>query len=255
MKKPKIALQLYSVREDCKKDFKETLEKVADMGYEGVEFAGFYDWSADKLLDLLENLGLEVAGAHIGVDSLLGDNLYETVEFHKTLGNKYLIVPGIPEEWRNSKEAWLKTAKTFNTIAERLKPYGMRTGYHNHTVEFRKFNGDTGWDIFFKNTISDVIMQLDTGNAMHGGVTADELLEILKRYPGRAVTIHLKEYSSIDKNALIGEGEVKWIELFKLTQSIGGTEWYIIEQETYKYPPLECVKKSLDNLLKLLENV
>ncbi|OYT28229.1 MAG: sugar phosphate isomerase/epimerase [Thermoprotei archaeon] len=255
MNRPSIALQLYSVREECKRDFKGTLARVAEMGYEGVEFAGFYNWSADKLKDLLDDLGLKVAGAHISIDSLLGDNFEKTVEFHRILGNKYLIVPGLPENWRNSREAWLKTAKIFNEIAERLKPYDMRVGYHNHTVEFQKFDDETGWDLFFRNTVPEVIMQLDTGNAMHGGVSADELLEMLKRYSGRAVTIHLKEYSSTDKNALIGEGEVKWLELFKLCETIGGTEWYVIEQETYKFPPLECVKRNLDTLLKLLKNV
>jgi len=253
MKSIRIALQLYSVRHECEKDLKKTLEAVADMGYEGVEFAGFYGWSAGDLRDLLRDLGLEVAGAHIGVNALMGDKLQETVKFHKELGNRYLIVPWLPEEMRNSADAWLKTAKLFNEISEKLKPEGLRVGYHNHTVEFQKLNGETGWDIFFKNTVPEVIMQLDTGNAMHGGVSADEVLDIIRRYPGRAVTVHLKEYSATDENAIIGEGDMKWKEFIELCQTVGGTEWYIIEQETYKYPPLETVRRCLENLKKILE--
>ena len=183
----------------------------------------------------------------------MGDKLQETVKFHKELGNKYLIVPWLPEEMRNSADAWLKTAKLFNEISEKLKPEGLRVGYHNHTVEFQKLNGETGWDIFFKNTVPEVIMQLDTGNAMHGGVSANEVLDIIRRYPGRAVTVHLKEYSATDKNAIIGEGDMKWKEFIELCQTVGGTEWYIIEQETYKYPPLETVRRCLENLKKILE--
>jgi len=253
MSRPDIALQLYSVREDCRKDFKGVLEKVAEMGYEGVEFAGFYGWSADKLRDLLDDLGLKVAGAHISIDALFGENFNKTVDFHRVLGNKYLIVPGLPVDWRNSRDSWLKTAKIFNELAEKLKTYGIRIGYHNHSVEFQRFNGETGWDLFFRNTVSEVIMQLDTGNAMRGGLSNNDIIDILRRYPGRAVTIHLKEYSSKDKNALIGEGEVDWKNILKFCEKVGGTEWYIVEQESYKYPPLKCVEICLKNLLEILK--
>lgn len=253
MSRPDIALQLYSVREDCRKDFKGVLEKVAEMGYEGVEFAGFYGWSADKLRDLLDDLGLKIAGAHISIGVLLGENFNKTVEFNRVLGNKYLIVPGLPVDWRNSKDSWLKTAKIFNELAEKLKTYGIRIGYHNHTVEFQRFNGETGWDLFFRNTVSEVIMQLDTGNAMRGGLSNNDIIDILRRYPGRAITIHLKEYSSKDKNALIGEGEVDWKNILKFCEKVGGTEWYIVEQESYKYPPLKCVEICLKNLLEILK--
>jgi len=111
MKRIPIALQLYSVREDCARDLRKTLEEVASMGYEGVEFAGYYGRTAGELRDMLKDLGLKVAGTHIGIDTLLGDKLKQTIEFNKTLGNRFLIVPWIPENMRNSKEAWLKTAK------------------------------------------------------------------------------------------------------------------------------------------------
>lgn len=248
----KIALQLYSVRHDCERDFEGTLRAVAEMGYEGVEFAGFYGRSSGELRDILKNLGLEVAGSHIGIDALMGERLLETVRFHREIGARYLIVPGIPENMRNSAGAWLETARLFNGLADRLKAEGLRVGYHNHMVEFEKFNGETGWDIFFKNTVPDVVMQLDTGNAMRGGLSADEVLDIIRRYPGRAATVHLKEYSATDRNALIGEGDMKWREFIELCRSVGGTEWYIVEQETYKYPPLECVRISLENLKRIL---
>ena len=246
-----VALQLYSVRGDCARDLPGTLEAVADMGYDGVEFAGYYGRSADELRKMLDGLGLRVAGTHTGIDTLLGDELKHTIEFNHTLGNRFLIVPGLQKERRSSKVAWLETARLMNEIAERVRPEGMRVGYHNHAVEFQPMEGDLPWDIFFGATVPDVVMQLDTGNAMRGGLSPDGVLETLKRYQGRATTVHLKEFSSTNERALIGEGEVKWQEFFKLCETIGGTEWYIIEQESYAFPPLECARRCIMNLRKM----
>ena len=250
--KIKIALQLWSVREECARNLEGTLKAIADMGYEGVEFAGYYGRKANDLKRILDDLGLKVAGTHIPIDTLLGERLRETIEFNQILGNKYLIVPGLPESMRNSKSAWLNTAKLMNEISDKLKPESMLIGYHNHAIEFQPINGEVPWYIFFDATKPDVVMQLDTGNAMRGGVSPEGILEIIKRYPGRAKTIHLKEYSRKNEKALIGEGEIKWKELINLCESIGGTEWYIIEQETYAYPPLECAKRCIENLKAII---
>ncbi|MFQ3631976.1 sugar phosphate isomerase/epimerase family protein [Roseiflexus sp.] len=240
-----IALQLYSVREDAARDLQGVLAAVADMGYEGVEFAGYYGHDAQTIRTWLDAYGLKVAGAHVGIDTLLGDELARTVAFHQTIGNTTLIVPGLAEQWRNSRAAWLKTAETLNAIAGALKPYGMRTGYHNHHIEFVPMEGELPWDTLFSNTTDDVIMQFDTGNALHGGAQA---APFLRRYPKRAKTVHLKEYSATNDAALIGEGDVPWTEIFELCETIGGTEWYIVEQESYAYPPLECARRCLQAL-------
>lgn len=248
-----IALQIYSVREDAARDLAHVLSRVASMGYDGVEFAGFYGHDAKSVRRMLDDNGLKVAGAHVGIETLLGDQLERSVEFHQTIGNKYLIVPGFPEQYRSSRAAWLETARTMNAIAAKLRPYGMQTGYHNHTIEFQLLpdsNGELPWDSFFGNTDKDVIMQFDTGNALHGGAEAAPFIE---RYPGRAITVHLKEHSDTNDKALLGEGDVDWPTIFKLCTTVGGTQWYIIEQESYAYPPLECVDRSLQNLRAMLK--
>ncbi|MCU0501540.1 MAG: sugar phosphate isomerase/epimerase [Anaerolineae bacterium] len=240
-----VGLQLYSIRNDCAADLPGTLAAVAKMGYAGVEFAGYYDRSATELRTMLDDLGLKCCGTHIRIDTLLGDALPATVEFNEILGNKYLVVPGLAEEYRNSRAAWLRTAGIFNAIAERLKPYGMLTGYHNHFIEFQPLDGELPWDTFFGNARPDVIMQVDIGNALHGG---GDPIPYLARYPGRAITVHLKEYSATDPLAILGEGDVPWPRVFDLCETQGSTEWYIVEQESYKYPPLEVVSRCLDNL-------
>src|SRR3989304_1349930 len=231
MAKTPIALQLYSVREDCARDLPGTLAAVADMGYEGVEFAGYYGRSADELRKMLDNVGLRAAGTHINVDTLLGDELQRKIKFNRILGNRFLIVPWLPEEMRSSKIEWLRTARLMNNIAKKIKPERMRVGYHNHTIEFQLMHGEMPWDIFFGAANPDVVMQLDTGNAMRGGISAEGILDIIKRYNSRAATVHLKEFLSKNEQALIGDGEMKWLEFFSLCETIGGTEWYIVEQE------------------------
>jgi len=245
MKQIPIALQLYSVRDDCARDLPGTVKAVAETGYEGVEFAGYYGRSAKELRAMVDDVGLKVAGTHIGLDSLLGDEFERTVEFNATMGNRFLIVPGLAEERRNSIAAWQKTAELFNQLAAKAKSRGMKVGYHNHWVEFQPMEGQVPWDVFFGATVPDVVMQIDLGNAMHGGAKPVPYLE---KYPGRATTVHLKEYAKGNDKAVIGEGDVRWEDVFRLCETVGGTEWYIVEQESYAYPPLECVARCLRNL-------
>ncbi|HUU11362.1 MAG TPA: TIM barrel protein [Phycisphaerae bacterium] len=238
-----VALQLYSVRDDAGKDLPGVLEKVAKMGYEGVEFAGYYGHKPEAIRKLLDADGLVCCSTHTGFGALQGDALKGTVELHKTLGAKFITVPG--GVGGDTKQAWLDAAKKFNDVAAKLKADGIRVGYHNHSAEFKVVDGEMLWDTFCSNTVKDVVMQLDTGNAMGGG---GDPVAILKKYPGRAGTIHLKEHGG-DGN--FGAGDCPWKEIFELCETIGGTEWYIVEQETYKYPPLKCVEQCMEFMKKM----
>ena len=242
-----IAVQLYSVREDCKKDLPGTLEALAKMGYEGVEFAGFYDRTPQELRKLLADNGLKVAGSHTSLKLLQGDEFKRTVEFNLELGNRYVVVPSLPPEMYNTKEACLETAKIFNEIAEALKEHGLYTGFHNHKHEVQPFadGGSNAFITIFDATREDVIMQIDVGHAMRGGA---DPVELIKRYPGRAKTVHIKEFDPDDDTTVVGEGIVPWNDVFAAFESIGGTEWYIVEHERYSRPPLECVELCLRNL-------
>ena len=243
-----VALQLYSVRKDCTKDVVGTVTAVAKMGYKGVEFAGYYGQDAKTLRKLLDDCGLKCCGTHTGLDTLLGDKLGATIEFNKILGNKFLIVPGLPKKNRESRQAWQETARLFNELADKVKPHGMRVGYHNHTIEFAPLDGELPWDTFFGHTVPEVVMQFDTGNAMHGGGDA---CVYLKRYPGRAATVHLKPFSKTNPDALIGEDEMPWTDIFNLCETIGKTEWYIVEYEREAMPPLVGVEKCFQAMRKM----
>jgi len=253
MSKIPIALQLFSVRHNLADDLGGTLKAVADMGYDGVEFAGAPQHSAQALKDLLDEVGLVCCGWHTPFSLVQDDTLDDTIAFNQTLGNPNIIIPGIPAELRQTRDDWRKLAGFFNQLAEKLAVHDMATGYHNHHIEFQPLGGELPWDTFFGNTVPGVIMQLDTGNAVFGG---GDILDILDRYPGRAVTVHLKPYSKKaakdDPHAgfgpVIGEDETPWDKVFELCETKGGTEWYIVEYESDAYPALKAVDLCLKGL-------
>jgi sugar phosphate isomerase/epimerase len=245
-KKIPIALELYSVRNELKTDFTGVIEKVGKMGYQAVEFAGYYAWDKKptELRKLLDDNGLKCCGTHTPLITLQGDNLKSTIELHKTLGNKFLICPSM-----SAKDAagWISLAHQFNDIAARCKEQGMLTGYHSHAGDFKKLdNGKTAWETFFDNTNEDVVHQLDIGNTLDGG---GDPAALIKKYAGRTKTTHVKEHGG-PKGAAIGEGTIDWPTILNLYETIGGTEWYIVEHETGD-KPLESIKTCIDNLHKL----
>jgi sugar phosphate isomerase/epimerase len=239
-----IGVQLYSVRHECEKDLPATLHAIAGMGYEAVEFAGYYGRGAAELRKLLDAEGLKCCGTHTALDTLEGDALAGTIAFQQAIGNRFLIVPWIPEERRKTADDWKTLADLFDKISDKLAPHGMRVGYHNHNFEFTPLAGRTPWDIFFGGTKPAVVMQVDTGNCVEGGADPVALLE---KYPGRAATIHVKEFSKARPDAFVGEGELPWKRIFELCEA-GGSEWYIVEYERENQPPLPAIARCLKNL-------
>ncbi len=240
-----VGVQLYSVRELAAKDLPKVLEAIGKMGYRGVEFAGYYGWDKkpQELRKLLDDNGLKCCGTHTALDSIMGNALNATAELHNILGNSYLIVPSLSAE---TAEDWVRMAETFNGISAKAKPLGMRVGYHAHAGDFKKLGGLTSWEIFFDATNADIIMQLDTGNCMEGG---GDPVAMLKKYPGRSTTVHLKEYGG-PAGAVIGQGVVPWKEVLEICETTGGTAWYIVEHEIGQNP-MGSIRGCLEGLRKM----
>jgi len=244
-KKIPVGVQLYSVREAAAKDLPAVLEAIGKMGYKGVEFAGYYGWDSKpkELRKLLDGNGLKCCGTHTDLETVTGDNLKATAELHTVLGNSFLIVPSL--EAKDAQD-WLNLAKQFNEIAAKAKTLGMRVGYHAHAGDFRKLGDTTSWEIFFDNTNPDVIMQNDMGNCMSGG---GDPVAILKKYPGRSASVHLKEYGGPEA-AVIGQGVIPWPEVFQVCETTGGTAWYVVEHEVGD-DPMGNIKGCLEGLRKM----
>ncbi len=237
-----VGLQLYSVRTEAPKDLPGVLKQIAAAGYAGVEFAGYYSKSAAELRKLLDDCGLKCCGTHTAIGTLRGDALKGTIEFNQALGNPYLIVPGLPKQ--EKAQGWIDLAKEFTDLATRVKAQGMYVGYHAHGGDFARVEGQVPWDLFFGNAGPDVVMQMDTGNCLGGG---GDPVALLRKYPGRALTVHLKEHGG---TGIVGGGTVAWNEVFALCESTGNTRWYIIEHEGAGNP-LDNIRFSREGLKKL----
>ena len=176
--------------------------------------------------------GLEIAGWHVPLDRLQGDELEKTLDFHSEIGNRAIVAPWLPVEMRNSADAWKRTAELFNRLYERLQTRGMTLGYHNHDFEFKPLDetGACGWDIFSERTHPDIVLQLDNGNCMAGGA---DPVEVLKKHPGRGRTLHLKPYSrTAGYDCMVGRDDLPWKAFFSEAERQGATEWYIAEYES-----------------------
>ncbi len=242
-KKIPVGLQLYSLRNECQKDLPAMLAAVSKIGYRGVEFAGYHGRSAKELRQMLDDNGLVACGTHTPYESVLEAKLKETIEFNQVIGNKFLIVPWMTGK---TKQEWLDKAKLFNELADKVKAEKMWVGYHAHAHDFQKFDGESAWDLFFGTTKAAVIMQLDTSNCCEGGA---DPVAVLKKYPGRARSIHLKANGG-GPEAVIGEDKVDWKAVFEFCESKGKTQWYVVEHETSK-DPLDAVKRNFEALKKM----
>jgi sugar phosphate isomerase/epimerase len=255
--KPRIGVQLYSVRYVFANDVPGTLAGIKKIGYDAVEFAGYatYANNAAGLRKILDDNGLVACGTHLPgrLPDVLGDNLKKTVEFNQILGNEKLIVASLA----NTKTAddWARNADTFSAVAEKLKPYKMRIGYHNHVAEFQPIDGPgtpLPEDIFFGKASPDVFVELDIGHCAHAGA---DPAAVLKKYAGRVLSVHVKDWVPATGGDIVGEGIVKWPEvLYACDHDGGAVQWYIIEEESGKYPLLTGIDKDYQNLLLLFAN-
>ncbi|MFV1966202.1 MAG: sugar phosphate isomerase/epimerase family protein, partial [Pirellulaceae bacterium] len=231
MAKIPIGLELWSVRHQCEQELPAVLKAIAEMGYDSVEMAhSYYGHDANTWRKLLDENGLRSCGMHMGLSALEGDAFAKTIAIHKIIGTPYLIIASLPKKKLASLSAIVETGKQFNALSARLASHGMKIGYHCHGGDFAKVEDCTAWELFGDNTNDDVILQLDFGNCLGGG---GDPIAMLKRFPGRSVTLHLKEHGG-KPGAVFGEGEVDWTEVFHLAETIGGTQQYIIEEEGRK---------------------
>jgi len=243
----KIGLQLYSIKELTEKDFIGSLEKVAKIGYQGVEFAGFFDAPASELKKVLDDLGIVPCGSHTGINAL-EEELNRVIDYNLEIGNQYVICPGLPEHMRNSYDAYMRLADKFNDIGRKCKEQGIQFAYHNHDFEFEKYNGEYGLDILLSNTDPDLVhMELDTFWVEYAGLKS---VDFMRKYPKQhSSLIHIKDMKSLDEkiSTEVGNGIMDFVEILNLAKELG-TKWYIVEQEEFEISQLESIEKSLNYL-------
>lgn len=259
-----VGVQLYSVRDDMKKDPIGTLTQLAKIGYKHVEHANyvdrkFYGYSAKEFRKILDDLELKMPSGH----TVMGKNHWDatkkdftdawkqTVEDAAYMGQKYVISPWMDESMRKTYDDMVRYLEIFNLSGDLCQKSGMKFGYHNHWAEFtEQLNGMKLFDIMMqKLDVNKVIMQLDIGNMYIGGAKA---LDVIGQYPGKFELIHVKDEIGNNtpekfESAILGKGIIPVKEVIDICRKSGGTKVYIIEQESYQgKEPLACVKEDFE---------
>ncbi len=265
----KVALQLYSIADYIKKvGLAKALADVKAIGYEGVEFAGYYNFKASELRKMLDDNGLVACGTHVGRMEFAPENFKKTCEFNLGYGNSFICCPGggnRPEGW-NSWHEKAKPSKVIDDSTKRLCDFynraaadcatmGCKIGLHNHMWEheLKMTDGTSFWDYFFSHTDKAVQMEQDVGWSTCAGV---DPCEQYVKYPHRSFTLHAKENGmgpGVTKfDAILGQpGQpgakgVEWDRLFKATDA-DGVQWYVVECERHA-DSLDAVRPSFEFL-------
>jgi sugar phosphate isomerase/epimerase len=244
-----VGLELYSVRDALKQDPEATLRAVSQMGYQAVEFyAPYFEWTesqAKQTRKLLDDLGMRCYSTHNDADFLEPKNINRARDFNLILGSKYVVLA-----WSDPKsgaDGWKAIADKLNSAAEILEPSGLKPGYHNHQAEFTGAPGQRPIEIIAKETKPTVILQLDVGTCLEAGANP---IAWIRANPGRIRSIHCKDWSpdpGIGYKTLFGEGKADWKGIFQAAESVGGVEYYLVEQEGSRYPELETARKCLQS--------
>jgi sugar phosphate isomerase/epimerase len=230
--KAQVGIELYSVRNFLMKDLMGTVRGIAAMGYPEVEFYSPYlQWTpqyAAEVKKLLDELNVKCPSTHNSHTAIVGDELSKAIELNQAIGSKAIIVasPG-PAKTADDFRA---LADRLSAAAEKLRPLGMVTGFHNHAMEWKPLDGERPMDILAARTPKDVVLQLDIGTCVQAG--ADPVAWI-KAHPGRTKSMHCKDWAPDDRGFAVnfGEGAAPWKAIFAAAESVGGIEHYLIEQE------------------------
>jgi sugar phosphate isomerase/epimerase len=255
---PQLSVQLWSVKDVIGKDFEGTLKTLANMGFEGVEFAGEfgpYANDAKGLKNFLDSINLKASGAHVSFEQLNPSNFDKTVTFYQQLNIDTLIIGWDERAWH--PEGIKEVVKLLNQLDKKLAPYNIKTGFHNHDHEFDNFQGTTYWDYLAMNTADSVVLQQDVGWTTYAGKDA---VEYVKKYPNRTLTTHYKvriPEGVKGKLPIIGQDTIDWLNLLKANINVGGTKWIVVEQEEYpnglsSLAAVALSKKGLDEYIKQL---
>lgn len=268
MKTLPVAVQVYSVRDDAEKDFKGTMKKIKEMGYDGVELAGLYGLEPAYIKEVLAELDLPAISAHVPFQELVAD-LEGTVAKYVTIGVKYIAIPYLSEEDRPGAPKFEENLKKMVEIGECCKKNGIQMLYHNHDFEFIKMeNGQYALDYMYSTLSEDLLKtELDTCWVK---VAGEDPAAYIRKYAGRSPVVHLKDFIKEGKPAnmyeLIGIEVEKKEETGKFEfRPVGsgmqdfppileaavesGANWVVVEQDqSYDTPALEAIRMSREYL-------
>lgn len=267
-----VAYQLYSAREDAAKDLDAVLAALKAMGYDGVEFAGFYGHTAGEVREMLDRHGLKGISSHVPASQIEQD-MFGVIAFHQAIGCPYIAVPYLDDESRPGAAGFGKMIAMIHTFGRLCREAGIKLLYHNHDFEFARLSGQYGLDFLYDAVPPDILQtEIDTCWVKYAGV---DPAGYLRKYAGRCPVVHMKDYVGVKGDrppyALIGlseRGQDEKQEAFEF-RPVGygcqdvkavveaalhsGAEWFVVEQDaSVGRTPLEAAKLSVETMQKYL---
>jgi sugar phosphate isomerase/epimerase len=250
MDRERIALQLYTIREQIAIDFYGTLRSIAEAGYAAVEFAGFLDARVDELRRWLDETGLLPVSSHVALEALEQET-DRVLQWHADLKIHDLVVPWIAPALRTDVADWKKVAQRLNQVGARLAASGFTLAYHHHDFELVPLGNSAGLDILMDHCDpACVSLQVDTYWAAFGG---RDPAALVSQYANRLASLHLKDMDATRERAMteVGAGILDFPAILSAADR-STARWLIVEHDAPRMPPLESVRISLHNLRQIL---
>jgi sugar phosphate isomerase/epimerase len=248
-----VGLEMYSVRDELARDLPGTLTAVAGMGYQVVEFyAPYFQWTnaqAKQIRKQMNDLGLACKSTHNGEESFTADGLKRAVELNRILGSRYIVMAGSAPI--ASLAGWKALCDRIDGLVAVLTPLDMSLGFHNHETEWAPIEGHRPMDVLAAHTPKDFMLQFDVGSCM---AARQDPVAWIKANPGRIRSIHCKDWARWPwggYRVLFGDGDSPWASIFDAAESVGGVEFYLIEQEGSRYTPFETARRCMTNWKRL----
>jgi sugar phosphate isomerase/epimerase len=239
----RVGIQLYSLRDDARRDLERTLADIAAIGYKDVELLGSmnnFDMPPARLRAILDRNGLRAPSTHVSGNAL--DDLDRQLDDARTLGHQYLIVASLPISGSRSVDDYRHWANRLNESGRRARERDVWIGFHNHANDLTPIGGVVPYDVLVERTDPSIVrMQLDTGNLAMAGRDPHEYME---RFGTRYWLFHIKDVPRLGatNDAELGTGAIDFKRLLASIDRIDEKHLFV-EQETYPGTPLESMRR------------
>jgi sugar phosphate isomerase/epimerase len=241
-----VGIQLYTLRSVMQDDFPGTLEQVAELGYDEVEFAGYYDRSPAEVADLLERLGLKSPATHVPLGRMV-EAPEQVIETVRAIGHRYVVCPYLAEEQRQSLDDYRRLADRLNAFGQQCTDAGLQLAYHNHDFEFAPMDGTLPYDLLLERTDPEHVgMELDLYWIKKAGY---EPTAYFDDHPGRFPLCHVKDMAADGSMVAVGEGQIDFASIFARAEQAGLTHYFVEHDDPES--PMQTAETSLRTLRQM----
>ncbi len=239
-----ISVQLYSLRDEAAADFPAVIERLARIGYAGVEPAGFHGMAPRELRRRVEAAGMVVSSAHITLP--VGDSANEILDVQQEIGAEDVVVAFLPPDRFADSDQIFVTADQLNRARENVTARGMRLGYHNHNWEFStRIDDRPAYEILFEQLHSEIFAEVDVYWAQVGG---SDPVEVVRSLGSRARLLHIKDGPADSPKSAMTAAGAGVVDIAGIA-GVADAEWYIVELDRCETDMFEAIEQSYEYLV------